>query len=504
MACYLLAIDQGTTSSRAIVFDGNANPMASSQRQFSQLFPKPGWVEHDPEEIWSSVVEVSADAISRAGLVPSDISAIGVTNQRETTILWDEATGRPVYNAIVWQSRQSVPICEEVRKNGLEDLIRKKTGLLADAYFSGTKISWVLRNIPAAEELMRKGRLRFGTVDSWLIHKMSGGRKHVTDTSNASRTLLYNIHDRRWDDELCDIFGADKSILPDVVESSSSSSHTDPGAFLGARIPIAGIAGDQQSALFGQLCLSPGDVKSTFGTGCFLLMNTGDVPFMSRNGLLTTIAWSMGGKTTYAIEGSVFVAGSAVQWIKEGIGIVGSSDETEVLASSLKGNDGVYFVPAFVGLGTPYWNQDARGTITGITRGTARAHIARATLESIAYQTRDVIEAMRLDCGISPSSIKVDGGMVKNDFLMGFLADICGVNVIRPCFQETTALGAALLAGIGIGHWGSIDEIKTIWSLDRTYAPAMPRGIAEGLYTGWKRSVRAALACCIDSDDSAK
>lgn len=500
MACYLLAVDQGTTSSRAIVFDKDAKQVASSQRQLSQQFPRPGWVEHDPEEIWSSVVEVSVDAIRKAGLTPHDIHAIGITNQRETTILWDETTGKPIYNAIVWQSRQSAPICEEIRKNGLEGTVKRKTGLLADAYFSGSKISWILRNVPGASDLMRKGRLRFGTVDSWLIYNMSGGNDHITDISNASRTLLYNIHNRCWDQELCDILGIDSTILPSVVDSCGISSYTAPEAFLGHRIPIAGTAGDQQSALFGQLCFTPGEVKNTFGTGCFMLMNTGDTPFTSKNGLLTTIAWSIDGKTSYALEGSVFVAGSAVQWIKDGIGIVGSFEETEALATSLEDNEGVYFVPAFVGLGTPYWNQSARGTLTGITRGTTRAHITRATLESIAYQTRDVLEAMKLDCGISPNKIKVDGGMVQNDFLMGFLADVSGVEVIRPCFQETTALGAAFLAGLGIGHWGSIVDLRAIWNLDRTYTPNMPVDVSDKLYSGWKRSVRAALACCEDDN----
>jgi len=488
-----LAVDQGTTSSRAIVFDKDAKQVASSQRQLSQQFPRPGWVEHDPEEIWSSVVEVSVDAIRKAGLTPHDIHAIGITNQRETTILWDETTGKPIYNAIVWQSRQSAPICEEIRKNGLEGTVKRKTGLLADAYFSGSKISWILRNVPGASDLMRKGRLRFGTVDSWLIYKMSGGNDHITDISNASRTLLYNIHNRCWDQELCDILGIDSTILPSVVDSCGISSYTAPEAFLGHRIPIAGTAGDQQSALFGQLCFTPGEVKNTFGTGCFMLMNTGDTPFTSKNGLLTTIAWSIDGKTSYALEGSVFVAGSAVQWIKDGIGIVGSFEETEALATSLEDNEGVYFVPAFVGLGTPYWNQSARGTLTGITRGTTRAHITRATLESIAYQTRDVLEAMQEDSKINLQALKVDGGAVANNFLMQFQADILGVPIYRPEVTETTALGAAYLAGLAVGFWASKDEIAGKWNVDRVFEPVMDGSLRDKKYAGWKKAVSRAL-----------
>lgn len=490
-----MAIDQGTSSSRAIIFDEHARPVASSQRQVKQTFPNAGWVEQDPKDIWSSVVEVFSDSLSKAGLFPSDISAIGITNQRETTVLWDRHTGEPIYNAIVWQSRQSAQICQEIKDAGFEPMLRRKTGLLADSYFSGTKIAWILRNIDGAEDLMKQGRLMFGTIDTWLIYKLTGGKAHITDRSNASRTLLYDLNELRWDDDICEMLGISPSLLPEVKESSGDLATTSEET-IGAKIPITGLAGDQQSALFGQLCLRPGDVKSTYGTGSFMLMNTGNAPFFSSNGLITTIAWSIGGITTYALEGSIFVAGSAIQWIRDGLGIIETSAESESLATSLKGNDGVYFVPAFVGLGTPYWNQEARGTIIGITRGTTKAHIARAALESIAYQTLDVLNSMKADCNIAPAGLKVDGGMVANSFLMGFLADITGIEVMRPKFQETTALGAAYLAGIGISHWKNHEDLVGCWQQDRVFQPDMATEEANRLYSGWKRCIKASLASC--------
>lgn len=496
MPRYIMSIDQGTTSSRAIIFDASGRPVSSSQREFTQHFPKPGWVEHDPDEIWASVKAVIRESLQSGGVSSSDIAAIGITNQRETTVLWDSFTGEPVYNAIVWQSRQSASICEELRAAGLEPEFREKTGLVLDAYFSGTKIAWALRNIEGLSSLMESGRLRFGTVDSWIVHKLTKGRSHITDVTNASRTLLFNIIERKWDRSLLAYLGISDSVLPEVCDSSGVLATTDPDEFFGSRTPICGIAGDQQAALFGQLCLKPGEVKSTCGTGSFLLMNTGSVPVRSKHGLLTTLACPVDGEPAYALEGSIFVAGSAVQWIRDGLRIVDSSGETDSMASSLKGNDGVYFVPAFVGLGTPYWNQDARGTIIGITRGTTRAHIARATLESIAYQTKDVLDAMAQDSGISLAALKVDGGMAKNDFMMGFMADVTGLDVIRPTYMESTAMGAAYLAGLGIGFWKDTLEISANWKLDRRFAPRIGKDEADALYKGWKRAVSAALAAC--------
>lgn len=496
MPRYIMSIDQGTTSSRAIIFDVSGTPVSSAQRELSQHFPKPGWVEHDPDEIWASVKAVIRESLQNAGIAASDVAAIGIANQRETTVLWDSATGEPVYNAIVWQSRQSAGICEELRAKGLEPEFREKTGLMLDAYFSGTKITWALRNIDGLEALMVSGRLKFGTVDSWIVHKLTKGRSHITDLTNASRTLLFNIIERKWDQTLLDHLGISASVLPEVCESSGLLAFTDPEEFFGSSIAICGIAGDQQAALFGQLCLRAGEVKSTCGTGSFLLMNTGEIPVRSQNGLLTTLACPVDGKPAYALEGSIFVAGSAVQWIRDGLRIVDSSGETDSMACSLSGNDGVYFVPAFVGLGTPYWNQDARGTITGITRGTTRAHIARATLESIAYQTKDVLDAMAQDSGISIASIKVDGGMAKNDFMMGFMADVTGLEVIRPTYMESTAIGAAYLAGLGIGIWKDTTEIEANWKADRGFTPGICRAEADALHLGWKKSIKAALAAC--------
>lgn len=495
MPNFILSIDQGTTSTRAMVFDDQARQLSVSQRLLPQIFPKPGWVEHDPEEIWVSVTSASADAVLKAGIRPSELTAIGITNQRETTVAWDAITGRPVYNAIVWQSRQSAEICDELISSGHESMITAKTGLLADPYFSGSKMTWIIRNVPEALQLLKEGRLRFGTVDSWLVYKMSGGRTHCTDASNASRTLLFNIHTMEWDKQLASMFGVTRDCLPEVSDSSGLIAETSPHAFLNVRVPITGIAGDQQAALFGQLCFSPGDVKSTYGTGCFLLMNAGSSPPHSNNGLLATIAWSIAGKPTYAMEGSIFATGSAVQWLKDGLGIITSADETDAVAMSVPDTAGVYFVPAFGGLGTPYWNKLARGTITGITRGTNRAHIVRATLEAVAYQTRDVINAMEQDSGVTTKSLKVDGGMVGNDFLLQLIADILSVEVVRPVFRETTALGAAYLAGQGIGIWKDLAELKRCWKLDRTFSTLLDPKVSEELYKGWKKSVRSTIAC---------
>ncbi len=494
MPRYIMSIDQGTTSSRAIIFDSAGSPVSSAQREFTQHFPRPGWVEHDPDEIWASVKAVIRESLQNGGIAASEIAAIGITNQRETTVLWDAATGEPACNAIVWQSRQSAGICEELKQAGLENEFRKKTGLVLDAYFSGTKIAWALRNVEGLKQMMAAGRLRFGTVDSWLVHKLTKGRSHITDFTNASRTLIFDIIERRWDDSLLGYLGISPSVLPEVSNSSGILAYTDPEEFFGSRTAICGIAGDQQAALFGQLCLRPGEVKSTCGTGSFLLMNTGEVPVRSKNGLLTTLACPVDGKPAYALEGSIFVAGSAVQWIRDGLRIVDSSVETDSMASSLPGNDGVYFVPAFVGLGTPYWNQDARGTIIGITRGTTRAHIARATLESIAYQTKDVLDAMAQDSGMGIAALKVDGGMAKNDFMMGFMADMTGLEVIRPTYMESTALGAAYLAGLGIGLWNDTTEIAAHWKADRIFLPGISRAESDSLHSGWKRGIKAALA----------
>ena len=496
MPPYIMSIDQGTTSSRAIIFDSDGHPRSSAHREFTQHFPRPGWVEHDPDEIWASVKAVIRESLQNGGVMASEIATIGITNQRETTVLWDSATGEPVYNAIVWQSRQSAGICEQLRERGLEPEFREKTGLVLDAYFSGTKIAWALENVEGLKSLMASGRLRFGTVDSWIVHKLTKGRSHITDVTNASRTLLFNINELSWDDALLEHLGIARSVLPEVLSSSGTMAYTDPEEFFGSSTAICGIAGDQQAALFGQLCLNPGEVKSTCGTGSFLLMNTGNKPVRSKRGLLTTLACSVDGKPSYALEGSIFVAGSAVQWIRDGLRIVDSSGETDSMASSLSGNDGVYFVPAFVGLGTPYWNQDARGTIIGITRGTTRAHIARATLESIAYQTRDVLDAMMQDSCMGISSLKVDGGMAKNDFMMGFMADVTGLDVIRPTYMESTALGAAYLAGLGIGIWRDTAEISANWRQERSFAPGIGKAEADALYDGWKKGVKAALAAC--------
>lgn len=488
---YILALDQGTSSSRAILFDRHGVPVRQASREFRQIYPRPGWVEHDPEEIWASQLAVARQVLAEQGTGPADLAALGITNQRETTIVWERATGRPVYNAIVWQCRRTAPICDELAARGLAEPVRARTGLVIDAYFSGTKIKWILDNLPGARERAKAGEILFGTVDTWLIWKLSGGRLHVTDYSNASRTMLFNIHSLDWDDEILGELDIPRSMLPAVRPSSEVYGATDPALF-GAAVPIAGDAGDQQAALFGQACFTPGMAKNTYGTGCFLLLNTGTRPVPSTSGLLTTVAWGLEGTVEYALEGSVFIAGAAVQWLRDGLGIIASAGETEALARSIPDTGGLYLVPAFVGLGAPYWDQYARGTLIGITRGTGRAHVARAALEAISYQTRDVLEAMAADAGMALHSLRVDGGGTVNDFLMQFQADILGVPVDRPAVVETTALGAACLAGLAVGFWRDRGEIARNWKLDRGFQPAMVAGERDRLYRGWRRAVERA------------
>ena len=461
---YILALDQGTSCSRAILFDRTGQPKAISQKEFTQIFPKPGWVEHNPKEIWSSQASVIAETITAEGINGSNIAAIGITNQRETTIVWDAETGEPVYNAIVWQDRRTSAYCDSLKRDGRADLIRSKTGLIIDAYFSATKIRWILDNVPQARRKAEEGKLKFGTVDTWLIWKLTRGEVHVTDVSNASRTMVFNIHTLDWDDELLNLFEIPRSMMPQVKSSSEVYGSTK-GTLFAYEVPIAGIAGDQQAALFGQMCTDPGSVKNTYGTGCFMLMNSGERPIMSANKLLTTVAWKIGEKVTYALEGSIFVAGSVVQWLRDGLGIIRSSAEVEALAASVPDNGGVYFVPALTGLGAPHWDQYATGSMFGITRGTKAGHIARAVLEGIAFQTMDIVNAMQKDAGITLKELKVDGGASRNNLLMQFQADILGTSVIRPEVTETTALGAAYLAGLAVGYWESIEHIKSLWAM---------------------------------------
>lgn len=485
---HVLALDQGTTSSRAIVFDRSGRVVGSAQREFPQLFPSPGHVEHDPEAIWESQLATAQQALTNAKLQASDIAAIGVTNQRETTILWERDTGRPVANAIVWQSRITSGLCDHMKRDGLEPLFREKTGLVLDPYFSGTKIRHLLDTLPGLRSRAERGEILFGTVDSFLIWRLSGGKRHVTDVSNASRTLLFNLHTLDWDDELLKLLNVPRAMLPDVCSSSEVYAESDP-KWLGAAIPIAGDAGDQQAATFGQACFEPGSAKNTYGTGCFLLMNTGHKPSMSQNGLLTTVGWQINGETTYCLEGSVFIAGAAVQWLRDGLQIVSHASETETLATSVSDNGGVYFVPAFVGLGAPHWDADARGTIIGLTRGTTKAHLARAALEAMAYQTRDVLDAMREDSGVAIQSLRVDGGATANNWLMQFQSDVLGVNVSRPVVQETTALGAAYLAGLATGVWRDTSDIVANWQLDREFSPTMSETNRCKLVSTWRRAV---------------
>jgi glycerol kinase len=490
---YILALDQGTTSSRAIVFNRRSEIVAIAQKEFHQLFPKPGWVEHDANEIWQSVVDVICSALSGSGITAEQIEAIGITNQRETAVVWDRRTGEPVYNAIVWQSRQTADICDELKHQGYNQLFRERTGLLIDAYFSGTKVKWILDRIDGAREKAERGDLLFGTIDTWLIWKLTGGRVHATDYSNASRTLMYNIFTRDWDDELLRILGVPRSMLPEVRSSSEVFGHTSE-ELLGRAIPIAGAAGDQQAALFGQACFEQGMAKNTYGTGCFMLMNTGGEAIRSKHGLLTTIAWGLNGQVEYALEGSVFVAGSAIQWLRDGLQLIESAQESETYAARVASTDGVYVVPAFVGLGTPYWDSDVRGAVFGLTRGTSKEHFIRATLESLAYQSKDVLKAMEEDSGLKLKTLRVDGGAVRNEFLMQFQSDLLDVAVELPVVRETTALGAAYLAGLAVGFWGDRREIAEQWQMDRRFVPAMDNGTREELYGGWKKAVRAAMA----------
>jgi len=487
----ILALDQGTTSSRAIVFDAAGAILAVAQKEFTQVFPRPGWVEHEPEEIWATQIAVAAEALARAGIQARDVAAIGIANQRETTVVWNRATGRPLYNAIVWQDRRTAAACDALKASGLEARVTGKTGLVLDAYFSGTKLAWILDNVPGARARAEAGELAFGTIDSWLVWKLSAGAAHVTDVSNASRTLLYNIHTGGWDQELLAIFGIPDRVLPAVRASSGVVAETAAGLFA-VRIPIAGIAGDQQAALFGQRCVVPGMVKNTYGTGCFMLMHTGERPVRSRNKLLTTAACQTGSSPEYALEGSVFIAGAVVQWLRDGLGIIKSSAEIERLAASVADNGGVYLVPAFAGMGSPHWDPYARGAILGLTRGSAAAHIARAALESIAYQTADVLHAMEADSGIRLAELRVDGGAAHNDMLMQFQADLLGVPVVRPKITETTALGAVYLAGLAVGFWKDGEEISAQWQAERSFEPGMSRDRVETLMAGWRKAVERA------------
>lgn len=483
-----MAFDQGTTSSRAIIFDKNGTAIAIAQKKLTQIYPKPGWVEHDPLEIWETQISVAKEVLKKANVTPEDIAAIGITNQRETTVIWDKNTGRPVYNAIVWQCRRTAPICDELKENGLAEIIRQKTGLVIDGYFSATKIKWILDNIPGLKERAEKGDLLFGTVDTWLIWNLTGGKVHITDYSNASRTMLFNIHTLDWDDELLKELKIPRKMLPKPMPSSYVYGKTDKDIF-GVEIPIASDAGDQQAALFGQVCFEPGTAKNTYGTGCFVLLNTGQLPVQSKNGLITTIAWGIDGKIEYALEGSIFIAGAVIQWLRDGLGIIESSAQSEEYAKKVADTNGVYFVPAFVGLGAPYWDMYARGAILGLTRDTRKEHIIRAALESIAYQTRDVIETMQEDSGIPIKSLKVDGGASVNNFLMQFQADILGIPILRPRINETTALGAAYLAGLAVGYWKDRKEICQYWQLDCEFKPLIEEIEREKLYAGWKRAI---------------
>lgn len=490
MEKYILAIDQGTTSSRAIVFDKQGKIQSVSQQEFTQYFPRPGWVEHDAEEIWSSEYSVITDAIAKMGVDAASLSAIGITNQRETTIVWDAVTGKPVSHAIVWQDRRTAEYCDTLKSLGLVDMIRSRTGLIIDAYFSATKVRWILENVPGAKDKALRGELRFGTVDSWLVWNLTGGRVHATDVTNASRTMLFNIHTLEWDKDLLDLFGIPESMMPKVLGSSEVYGEAN---IEGTKVPIAGIAGDQQSALFGQMCIEPGAVKNTYGTGCFLLMNTGDKPIMSSNNLLTTIAWKVGGKVSYALEGSIFVAGSVIQWLRDGLGLIKTSPESEALAASVPDNGGVYFVPALTGLGAPHWDAYATGSIYGITRGTTAAHIARAALEGIAFQTMDIVEAMGRDAGVPIRELKVDGGASRNNLLMQFQSDILGTSVVRPEVTETTALGAAYLAGLAVGYWSGIDEVRRQWSAERVFTPQMDAEGVKSAKAGWANAIERTL-----------
>ena len=493
MKQYILALDQGTSSSRAIVFDETGATCAVAQKEFRQIFPRSGWVEHDPHEIWSSQASVIAEAITTLDINGLNIAGIGITNQRETTIVWDSDTEEPIYNAIVWQDRRTSDYCDKLKSEGVTEMIRRKTGLIIDAYFSATKIKWILDNVPGARERANKGKLLFGTVDTWLIWRLTRGEVHVTDVSNASRTMLFNINTLQWDDELLKMFDIPRSMMPEVRSSSEIYGHTKTTIFA-HKVPIAGIAGDQQAALFGQMCIEPGMVKNTYGTGCFLLMNSGDKPIISQNNLITTVAWKIGDKVNYALEGSIFVGGSVVQWLRDGLGVIKSSSEVEELASRVPDTNGVYFVPALTGLGAPWWDQYARGTIVGISRGTTTAHIARAALEGIAFQTMDITAAMSRDAGLPLRELKVDGGASRNNLLMQFQADILGTRVIRPRVVETTALGAAYLAGLAVGYWSSVEQIRKQWHVDRVFEPTWDEAAIAKARDGWEDAVKRTLS----------
>ena len=486
---YVLALDQGTTSSRAILFDQSGKGVGVAQKEFTQIYPKAGWVEHDAMEIWGSQMGVAREVLETMGVSPEEVAAIGITNQRETTVVWDKATGKPIYNAIVWQCRRTAAICDDLKARGLESYVKENTGLVVDAYFSGTKVKWILDNVEGARERAKKGELLFGNIDTWLIWNLTRGKVHVTDYSNASRTMLFNIKDLCWDTKILAELDIPLCMLPEVKPSSCIYGHTDPQTFGGAEIPIAGAAGDQQAALFGQACFTEGMAKNTYGTGCFMLMNTGTKRVPSTNGLLTTIAWGVDGKVEYALEGSIFVAGAAVQWLRDELKLIENAAQSEELATAVPDTNGVYVVPAFVGLGAPYWDMYARGTIVGLTRGAGRNHLVRATMESIAYQTRDVLKAMQDDSGITLKALKVDGGAVANNFLMQFQSDILGVPVDRPMVTETTAMGAAFLAGLAVGFWKDKAEIAAKWNVDRTFNPAMDAALREKKYAGWQRAV---------------
>lgn len=499
MEKYILTLDQGTTSSRAMLVDKKGNVAGVAQQEFKQYFPQPGWVEHDANEIWGSVLACIARVLGENNVEPQQVEAIGITNQRETTVIWDKETGRPIYHALVWQSRQTEEITRDLRERGLEPLFRQKTGLILDPYFSGSKIKWLLDNVEGAREKAEAGQLLFGTIDTWLVWKLSGGAAHVTDYSNASRTLVYNIHELKWDDELCEILDVPKQILPEVKPSSEVYAHTEGYHFFGLNVPISGIAGDQQAALFGQNCFESGMVKNTYGTGCFMLMNTGEKAVSSEHGLLTTIAWGLDGKVTYALEGSIFVAGSSIQWLRDSMRMVKDAAQTEEYANRIESTEGVYVVPAFTGLGTPYWDSEARGAVFGLTRGSGKEHFIRATLESLGYQTRDVLKVMEQESGIKLRTLRVDGGAVKNNFLMQFQADILDVPVERPVNNESTALGAAYLAGLAVGFWENLDQVSSNWAQDRIFKPEMPEETREKLYKGWQKAVQATQLFKLDN-----
>jgi len=490
---YILALDQGTTSSRSIVFDKQGNIISSAQKEFRQIFPQPGWVEHDAEEIWSTQYGTLAEAIAKAGINIKQIEGIGITNQRETTVVWERSTSKPIYNAIVWQDRRTASFCDQLKSANLNSLVKEKTGLVIDAYFSATKLKWILDNIPGARKKAENGELAFGTIDSWLVWKLTNGEVHVSDVSNASRTMLLNIHTGKWDEELLKIFTIPGSLLPEVKSSSEILGVTG-SLVTDSRIPIGGIAGDQQAALFGQMCTQPGMVKNTYGTGCFMLMNTGEKAITSKNNLLTTIAWKINNKTEYALEGSVFIAGAVVQWLRDGLKIIRNSKEVETLAHEVTDTGGVYIVPAFAGLGAPHWNPHARGAMFGLTRGTTNAHIAKAALDSIAYQTCDVLKAMEADAGISIKELRVDGGATVNDQLMQFQSDLLNCKVVRPKITETTALGAAYLAGLAVGYWKNVDEIQQQWQVDKNFSPSLDEQKRNELMSGWQRAVKATIA----------